>query len=537
MKSLLLFSAALAGLALMDRASAAERAGQDFVCPGDKGPVLIRFHVSLDDKPLLDLWEDFMGKLFAHLDLNGDGVLSKAEALGVPPAQVLFNNVPNFVGLRSKIPETLDKNRDGKITRAELADWYPSIGAAPLQIHLIPVQNLLTDRMLGSANPLLSADVLNERLFRLLDADNDGKLSRDEVARAPDILHKLDLNEDETISVQELSENIGSNEERLASDPAFFPSVSANSGPLTPVESSDANKNNTKRDPDLEIRVRLGRKAEQQAAVELLTVKGKPSPPAKSVRPWSGEKVVLELGPTRIELGCAGSLGYPQGGLPQLHRKYRAELLRADLDSNGYLDHKEAMQAPLYRNAFRLMDRDGDGKLFAKEVIAYLDTLKELQEVAMRSCASLAVRDQGRGLFDLLDGNKDGRLSVRELRRMAKLIDQLDRDGDGRIDRREIPHRYRIDAHPGPGLGNFSTTPVQTVRRMNENDQPDNSPRNGPLWFQKMDRNRDGEVSRREFLGRDEIFRKIDQNGDGLISVEEAKRADQMFRKKNERKP
>jgi len=536
MKSPSLFAAVLIAFALVSWASAAERAGQDFVCPGDKAPVLIRFHVSIDDKPLLDLWDDFMGKLFAHLDRNGDGVLSKAEALHVPPAQVLFNNVPNFIGLRSKVPEALDKNRDGKITRAELADWYRAIGAAPLQIHRIPVQNLLTDRVLG-ANPLLSADLLNENFFRLLDTDNDGKLSRDELARAPDILHKLDLNEDETISVQELSENIEIKEERMASDPVLFPNVSANLGPLTPVETGEANRDHAKRDPDLEIRIRLGRKAEQRASVELLTIKEKPSPLAKSVRPWSGEKLVLELGPTRIELGCAGSLGYPQRELPQLHRKYRAALLRADLDSNGYLDHKEAMQAPLYRNAFRLMDRDGDGKLFAKEMIAYLDTLKELQEVAMRSCASLAVRDQGRGLFDLLDGNKDGRLSVRELRRMAKLIDQLDRDGDGRIDRREIPHRYRIDAHPGPALGNLSTTPVQTVRRMNENDQPDDSSRNGPLWFQKMDRNRDGEVSRREFLGTDETFRKIDQDGDGLISVEEAKRADQMFRKENERKP
>jgi Ca2+-binding EF-hand superfamily protein len=537
MKSPPLFVAMLIAFALVSWASAAERAGQDFVCAGDKWPVLIRFHVSIDDKPLLDLWEDFMGKLFAHLDRNGDGVLSKAEALCVPPAQVLFNNAPNFVGLRSKVPETLDKNRDGKITRAELADWYRAIGAAPLQIHVIPVQNLLTDRVLGSANPLLSADILNEKLFRLLDADNDGKLSRDELARAENILHKFDLDEDETISVQELSENLGSNDGRFVSAPVFFPNMPANSGPLTPLESAEANKDHAKHDPDLEFRIRLGRKAEQRAAVELLTIKEKPSPLAKSVRPWSGEKLVLELGATRIELGCAGSLGYPQSELPQLHRKYRTELLRADLDSNGYLDHKEAMQAPLYRNAFRLMDRDGDGKLFAKEVVAYLDMLKELQEATMRSCASLAVRDQGRGLFDLLDGNKDGRLSVRELRQMAKLVDQLDRDGDGRIDRREIPHRYRIDAHPGAASGSLSTTPVQTVRRMNVNDQADNSQRNGPLWFQKMDRNRDGEVSRREFLGSEEAFRKIDQDGDRLISVEEAKRADQMFRKENARKP
>src|SRR6185437_4376532 len=43
------------------------------------------------------------------------------------------------------------------------------------------------------------------------------------------------------------------------------------------------------------------------------------------------------------------------------------------------------------------------------------------------------------------------------------------------------------------------------------------------LWFSKMDRNRDGDLSPREFLGTVEDFRKLDTDGDGLISVEEAR--------------
>ena len=52
----------------------------------------------------------------------------------------------------------------------------------------------------------------------------------------------------------------------------------------------------------------------------------------------------------------------------------------------------------------------------------------------------------------------------------------------------------------------------------------------GPLWFRKMDRNRDGDVSRKEFLGSEAEFRKIDANGDGLISADEANRYDAAVR-------
>ena len=49
--------------------------------------------------------------------------------------------------------------------------------------------------------------------------------------------------------------------------------------------------------------------------------------------------------------------------------------------------------------------------------------------------------------------------------------------------------------------------------------------RRGPRWFQAMDRNGDGYLSPREFLGSPARFRELDADGDGRISVAEAERA------------
>jgi Ca2+-binding EF-hand superfamily protein len=51
------------------------------------------------------------------------------------------------------------------------------------------------------------------------------------------------------------------------------------------------------------------------------------------------------------------------------------------------------------------------------------------------------------------------------------------------------------------------------------------TPAAGPSWFRKMDRNKDGDVSRREFLGPRAAFEKLDRDHDGLIDAAEAGKA------------
>src|SRR5262249_53543806 len=156
-----------------------------------------------------------------------------------------------------------------------------------------------------------------------------------------------------------------------------------------------------------ELNVRLGQKAGGKEAVELVPDEKRPSPLADKVR-VSGDTATLDLGITRIDLRTGGN--QPNGAplaLPEnfLKREYQAQFKAADTDNNGYLDMKEAEANPLFRNTFKLMDRDGDGKLFEKEMVAYLDSVQEFQNRAAQCCVTLNVTDGGRGLFDLLDTN------------------------------------------------------------------------------------------------------------------------------------
>src|SRR5262249_20254434 len=152
---------------------------------------------------------------------------------------------------------------------------------------------------------------------------------------------------------------------------------------------------------------------------------------------------------------------------------------------------------------------------------------------AERSRVSLMFRPEGKGLFDLLDADGDGNLSVRELRNAPRLLAKLNAR-DGKLARDQVPRHYQGTLALGAAGSNgpFDRVAVLPPRRVGPGGRPQR-PR-GPLWFQKMDRNRDGDVSRKEFLGTDEQFKEIDTDGDGLISVAEAEAYDRRKRERQE---
>jgi Ca2+-binding EF-hand superfamily protein len=549
------------------------RDAQNVVFFSEARPVLIRLRIRVDGKPFRAAWDAYMDALFRHLDADGDGYLNKEEAARAPSPQALI-----VWRLTQPSLADMDTNRDGKVSRAELADYYRRNGAAPFQ--------LLQSR--GGGQP--SAEALNERLFGLLDTNKDGKLSRAELARGPEVLAKLDADDDEMLTIPELMGNVPSGDDDTALLIALLEvrttTLSEDDGPFHAVRSDrpnaflarrlleryggkgarrlsakelgldkatfdrlDADGDGhldaeelarfARRAPDLELAVHLGKRRPGEAPVELLPTRGRPSPLAPHLSKGKGGAPVLDLNNTTVELNVRQAPTF--GALADVRQQYAAALQvafkAADKDGNGYLDEAEARQSLTFRDLFKAMGRDGDGKLYLKEVLAYVDQTHRLSAAVRGSAVTLHVSDLGKGLFDLLDADKDGRLSVRELRQLPKLIDKLDRDGDGLLSRRELPRHYHASFELGPD--NFSAAaysiallPDQAVVAEVGGSPPPPRPQRteGPLWFRKMDRNRDGDVSRREFLGSDEQFRQIDTDGDGLISLAEALAFDKKVR-------
>jgi Ca2+-binding EF-hand superfamily protein len=162
---------------------------------------------------------------------------------------------------------------------------------------------------------------------------------------------------------------------------------------------------------------------------------------------------------------------------------------------------------------FDLANRRGADQVRSDEIDAALKALAPLAGCRV----TVTIFDRGGGLFELLDRNGDGQLSPRELVEAAATLKPF-AGPDGKIGPSELPRRleFRSVVASVPVLQSPAALPRSAVVLA----QPV-----APAWFLQMDRNGDGDVSLREFLGPIEMFRKLDRNGDGLISPEEARSA------------
>ncbi|MDR3636302.1 MAG: hypothetical protein P4L84_21040 [Isosphaeraceae bacterium] len=520
---------------------------QDVMFLSEDRPIFIRLRIDTGGKGFRSAWMDAIKAIYAYLDRNGDGTLTKDEAdRGGLPAMVR-----GATGGEAALPRAeLDTNpQDGKVSLEELADVLrPALGPFRVQVGRVAVER-------------------TDALFNHLDRNKDRTLTKEELGAAVASLRRFDLDDDELIDTNELEPftnplamqrdeimglrgriaNIPPVIELARDDPSFRPvrmllkrydagtgKGGAGDNRLSNNElkidskvfdAADTDADGTldteemrrylaQAEPDLELVVNLAAKDTSKALIEVAGEASKKLPAGVKVERLSDGDLEVSIGEVSLEFHADSGAN----AVENAKAFYASQFAAADADNNKYLEKKETKDRGQLASLFDLMDKDGNGKLYMEEVNEFVE--RETQ--AAQSQMVLSADDQGRAIFAIMDLNRDRHLGAREVRGTVARVSSWDRNGDGKVSSDEIPHHYQLSIGRGKvggyGMANVAVrTPYETPSV--ENNAP------GPEWFKRMDRNRDGDLSRREFFGSRTQFQALDTDGDGLINPDEAAKA------------
>jgi Ca2+-binding EF-hand superfamily protein len=330
-------------------------------------------------------------------------------------------------------------------------------------------------------------------LFSALDEDGDGFVTAGEFASAERILARYDADGDGTLNQPELAptEPLQPTPLRSGSDfpPGRFPfRWQASSG-----------------EPDVTVEIKLIGRAFGRPKIAVTESAGG-SPTASSDLSVTAEsrKASFDVAGIGIDLDATPARITSE----DVKRFYLLQLRQRDADKNGYLNEGEFLGLGLPSLDYKTADVNSDGMLFPEELRAKLDELIARETSHVRLQASF----ERQPLFTKLDADGDMRLSRRELRVADGVLSSVDLDGDGRVGLAEFGGRYRLAFSVPTLLDGANPRMVAQVEAMPRG--PSRRSMEGPKWFSAMDRNGDGDIALREFLGSVEVFETLDADED-----------------------
>ena len=410
--------------------------------------------------------------LFDQLDRDKDGQLTRLELAGIAGSLRPLDLDDNEM---ISADELTPFNSPAETSMEETAGARSGFTALPSAVELIAGESSLRSaRLMLKKYDKGKGDVPGRP---------DGKLSPEEFAIDADAFSRFDRNHDSALDTEELR--------KLLAHP-----------PL-----------------DFNIDVAFPNKASDRAMVR---AKGDAWPADAKIRQLADGDVEIALGKVRLDFHV-DDREIAREVQRQLTQRFKA----LDTNKDGYLEGKEltAFNAPgsPFAGLSVVIDRDGDGKLYLKELLDFADKQVE----AARGRLVLDTSDQGRAIFGILDLDRDRRLGAREVMRTVDRVTSWDSDGDGRVSADEIPYHFLVTVTRGGVLGilteGVAPAPAAVIPAMGMGrSMPSTALPVGPVWFRKMDRNHDGDVSRREFLGPRNQFDRLDRDNDGLIGSDEA---------------
>ncbi|OAI53234.1 hypothetical protein AYO47_05205 [Planctomyces sp. SCGC AG-212-M04] len=492
------------------------------------GPLLLDVRVQTGSQSIGQVRASFCESLFARLDADKSGKLEESEQSQVPTFRRAGGGagepVQKFLVDGALTPEGLRKYIDGQLG----PEFAVEIKA-----------------------PRLDQSV---RLLDVLDKDGDGVLSVDEVVNSSKLLARYDLDDDESLSVAELQpfpqsvrqamrqqEAQGGKGARIFSidsDAALATAASEiqkafgadkglelqrcglnkeaaatfdkdQDGRLASDELRDW-VSTGKADLTVNAQWRQGR-LPPTVQVEAVTVNRIEIPAVVSKLRWNAKVDGIP-----VEITVRDNRFAADDAVRQLVTSAR----QRDADKNGYLSETE--YAGLGAGApFAAVDLNKDGMVYPDEIRQYFTDMSKLSQARV----VLTFDDKITSLFQLMDADTSNRLSPREMATLRERLAPMDRNHNGQFDPGDFVSQFNLTMAFKTPEGLEENGPA-TMPAMGSTGGVRRTLRTGPVWYQRMDRNRDHDISWREFLGPRAKFDEVDTDHDGLISREEAEAAD-----------
>lgn len=496
----------------------------NFVFLGNNAPVFIRLQLFVGDASMDQIRQTLGTDLLTAFDGDHDNKLSAKEF----PLAVFREDMRPGEANGGMQFSSFDKDGDGFVNHEELVQSITSAG--PL-VTLGPGQQL-DPRVL--------------RLFQYLDRSYDNLLSDDEFKASDESLRRFDLDGDELISIDEL----GGYQNPMMNQ---FTSMSrGDAGPfrMLPVPVSDkethrrlryydwsqgglgyddetfsrfdTGKNGTIEEeeleallrnppPHLDLVVRFGELQDGQSPLQIVSDQKRLESVFASAKHASERAVVMEVNQEHTQVTLRFEDDSP--AVTAAQRLLHQQFVAMDSDNNMYLSPEEWSANASAVEAFADLDKDGDGKLYEEELTLFINFQIRLRQLRAELSASLI----GCSLFEVIDENRDRRLSRRELLNGKEALSQWDADGDEKLALSEIPRQYEVVLRRDqPAIVRTAFT-LPEIRQLASKSQS----QVGPRWFRRMDTNGDGAVSRREFLGDASQFAQLDANQDDMLDASE----------------
>lgn len=505
------------------------------------GPLLIDLRITINGTPHEQSLDSVIDDIMAIADGDADGIVTWdtlmtherfREGQFGNPATSTYQAQQDMIRL-------YDTTQNDRVDRDELIRYLTSNQATTRSLAIVT----------SNYRRITNRD--DSAIRRWLDVNDDLILDQDEVAAAPRRLRLRDTNDDEVLRPEDFLDPLnmqnGMLNRRRPRDSEFLPKVGwliRSAQPFSDMrvawnhyyargrdvtkgdllvgaelfDAIDIDQDDTldniememlsEAKPQIELDVELVASDEEASVIRLSALRLPPEQ-IHSIVQHQPNRITIELPETSLDFFVRDNIGYAR-----YDQQAAMYLQQGDQDNNDYLDADEFAAVGQFLNtSFAVMDLDDNEKIFSDEIATAL----KQRNIVQRNQVTVRADDQEDALFPSVDLNSDGRIDSREIAQCSESLLELDRNQDGAIDLRELRATMMVGIVRGGTRGPFTpgdtTFQVPAVKRKTSAAQP--------RWFSGMDRNQDGGISWKEFLGTRQQFDELDRDADGFVVVDE----------------